>query len=151
MIKNKKGYLLIETIMAITVVATAITYVYGITMNNFIKQNNDVMKFNTTDGLYVAREVEKLFEENLPEFEQSANISNYVNITNKNSGIVQSLDINKIYFSKYDMTSLINNEKFPISLRTQLKSIEYEAGKCNYRYLIIFNDYSYSTIGVECN
>ena len=151
MLKNKRGYLLTETIIAITIIATIITVVYAISMNNYSIQNNTVMRYNTTDGLYIAKEVEKLFEESQSENIANIETSNYINLTNSKRQVIEALGIKNIYFSKYDMTTLIQNEKFPVSISNQLKSVDYETDKCNYRYLIIFTDNSYSTIGVECN
>ena len=151
MFKNKKGYLLTETIIAITVIATVITVIYAISMNNYSAQNNTVMRYNTTDGLYVAKEVEKLFEESQSENIANIETSNYMNLTNSKHQVIEALGIKKLYFSKYDMTTLLQNEKFPVSISNQLKSVDYEKDKCNYRYLMVFTDNSYATIGVDCN
>ena len=59
--KNNQGYMLAETIIALTVIATVITMVYAITMNNYIKQNNELIKYNTAEGLYSAKNVKKYF------------------------------------------------------------------------------------------
>lgn len=153
MLKNKKGYLLTETIIAITIIATIITVIYALAMSNYSNQNNSVMRYNTTDGLYIAKEVEKLFEESQSENIASVNAApnHYINMTSSKKQVIESLGIKKLYFSIYDMTDLLQNEKFPVSISNQLKSLDYDVNKCSYRYLMIFTDNSYSTVGVECN
>lgn len=151
MIKNNKGYMLTETIIALTVVATVITFVYAIVMNNYIKQDNEMTKYNTINGLYIAKEVDKTFYgdiENLKSQVSNAT-GKYIDITNKDQTILNPLNIKKIYFSKYNVTSVRDDAGIPNNVKKQLKSESYD-DRCNYRYLIIFNDDSYSTIGVNC-
>ena len=162
--RNKnKGYLLAESIIAITVVATVITIIFALIMNNYIKQDNEVTKFNTTQDLYVDVETQKLFQKIQPIFVQKLEDNNYFNIMAEKEEdfyneydietYAEKLDIRKMYFMKYDKASLnnlIDEEILPKIVKKELKDYEIEDKKCNYRYLIIYNDYSYSTIGVDC-
>ena len=153
---NNQGYLLAETIIALTVIATVITLVYAITMNNYINQNNNLMKFNTAEGLYSAKNVKKYFYEKELEFKTQAKNDNYIDITNEDASLVNELNIKKLYFSKYVVPSEMYTLKdIPYPVRRNLKSISpsessVNAKKCDYRYILIFKDDSYSTVGVSC-
>ena len=162
--RNKnKGYMLAESIIAITVVATVITIIFALIMNNYIKQDNEVTKFNTTQDLYVDVETQKLLQKVQPIFIQRLEEEDYINIMTETQEdfyneydietYSEKLDIRKLYFMKYNKTSLnnlINNETLPKIIKKELKNYDIEDNKCNYRYLIVYNDYSYSTIGVDC-
>lgn len=153
MLKNNKGYMLAETIIALTLIATVITMVYGITMNYYIKENNDINKFNTTEGLYCAKEVKKFFNDSVDQFKQQVNSNNYIDISNGDSNFLQLLDIDKLYFSKYNMTNeFLNQNDIPYSVKKELKKVNsnIQTQKCEYRYVLIFKDDSYSTIGIGC-
>lgn len=162
--RNKnKGYMLAESIIAITVVATVITIIFALIMNNYIKQDNEVTKFNTTQDLYVDVETQKLLNKIQPIFAQRLEEEDYINIlTEKEEDFYdeydietysEKLDMRKLYFMKYDKNSLdnlVDNEMLPKIIKKELRNYEIEDKKCNYRYLIVYNDYSYSTIGVDC-
>ena len=154
--KNNQGYLLAETIIALTVIATVITMVYAVTMNHYIKQNNELMRYNTSECLYTAKNVKKYFYTKELEFIEQAKVSNYVDITSEDATLMNSLNIKKLYFSKYVMTSdFMNIKDFPYQIRKDLKVINPEsssdeAKKCGYRYVVLFKDSSYSTVGVSC-
>lgn len=153
MLKNKMGYLLAETIIAITVVATVITIVYAITTNYYIKQDDEVTKYNTPQGLYTAEQVRKLcspIEEKY--FYTQLQTSDYIPV-NLDSKLNNNLNIDNIYFSKNDLTSLIRDERFSTRIKRFLKdkNNEYIQDNCKYRYVLIFNDDSYSVIGSHCD
>lgn len=156
--KNNQGYLLAETIIALTVIATVITLVYAISMNNYIKQNNELMKFNTAEGLYSAKNVKKYFYEYEAEYKAQtiASADKYIDITNQDADFMDKLNIKKLYFSKYVMeNNFINQKDIPYAIRKDLKSINPSASvdtpkKCDYRYVLLFKDNSYSSIGVSC-
>lgn len=152
MIKNKKGYLLAETIIAITVVATVITMVYAITTNYYIKQDNEVTKYNTPLGLYNAIEIEKLFS-NTDDYTINKLGSREYMIVDSCGDICTNLNIDKVYFAKKDITNLIKNENIPIRIKKFLteKNNEPSTDSCDYKYILFFNDDSYSIIGSNCD
>ena len=73
----------------------------------------------------------------------------YVNITNNTQDLCTYLDIKTLYFSDYNVTDNLIME-VPISYRRELRKEEYNNSKCKYRFLLIMQDDSFSTIGVEC-
>lgn len=159
--KCQKGYFLVETIISLTVVATIITILYGTITSSFIKQNNEISKFNTTEGLYTVREINEYFETDLDKLKEKITETNkYVDLeeymsTNSNSTTFKEfcneLNIKKLYFSNYDMSKLID-DKINVSMKKNLIiENKKDANRCNYRYLIIFNNNSYATVGIDCN
>mgnify|MGYP004512387747 CR=1 FL=1 len=158
----QKGYFLVETIISLTVVATIITIVYGAVTSSFIKQNDKLTKINTTEGIYATKEIDKYFKYDLEKLEKSITNENpyvdldaYVNDNySTNYGKFQTfydtLNIKELYFSKYNMESLI--QKAPLAIRKSLKlENSTDENRCNYRYLLIFEDNSFATIGIDCN
>ncbi len=159
----QKGYFLVETIISLTVVATVITILYVTITNSFIRQNDELTKINTTEGIYTAKEIDSFFKNDLNALESSITKDNsYIDLDsyvlqNKNDQLTtfrdfyKNLNVKKMYFSTYDITSLIKNE-INVSMRKNLNlENQKDVNKCNYRYLIIFNDNSYSTVGIDCN
>ena len=165
----QKGYFLVETIISLTVVATIITIVYGAVTSSFIKQNDKLTKINTTEGIYATKEIDKYFKYDLEKLEKSITNENpYVNLdtyvksnysTNheKFQLFYKALNIKKLYFSKYNMESLIKGTKIkgtktPLAIRKSLTlENSTDENRCNYRYLLIFEDNSFATIGIDCN
>lgn len=161
----QKGYFLVETIISLTVVATIITIVYGAVTSSFIKQNDKLTKINTTEGIYATKEIDKYFKYDLEKLKKSITNENpyvdldaYVNDNySTNYGKFQTfydtLNIKKLYFSKYNMESLIKEtEKTPLAIRKSLTlENSTDENRCNYRYLLIFEDNSFATIGIDCN
>lgn len=158
----QKGYFLVETIISLTVVATIITIVYGAVTSSFIKQNDKLTKINTTEGIYATKEIDKYFKYDLEKLEKSITNENpyvdleaYVNDNystdyDKFQTFYDTLNIKNLYFSKYDMKSLI--EKAPLAARKSLTlENSTDENRCNYRYLLIFKDNSFATIGIDCN
>lgn len=159
--KCQKGYFLVETIISLTVVATIITVLYGTITSSFIKQNNEITRFNTTEGLYTTKEIDKYFKSDLNELKEKITDTNkYIDLeeymnTNSNLTTFQKfcndLNVKKLYFSNYDMSKLID-DKINVSMKKDLIiENKKDENRCNYRYLIIFNDNSYATVGIDCN
>lgn len=155
MIKNNKGYLLAESIIAITVVATVITVVYAIIMNFYIKQDNEVTKYNTPQGLHNAREIKKLcaVRESFFISEMDEKNKTFLDITNFDFYVNKNLDIYKIYFTKSDLTNLIKEKEIPIRIKRFLREYNKEttSERCEYKYLVIYDDNSYSMVGTVCD
>jgi len=167
MLKDRKGYLITETIIAITIIATIITTIYVIIMNNLTKQSNDITKNNTAYGMYVLKEARKYYldnEEGYIEYLRDSN-NDYVEITDNAPAFFESINVYKLYFLGYDkLPVLISNEKIPYAIKKELKSEFKDTTsnneKCLYRYLLIFKeviddnklaDYSYATMGASCS
>ena len=135
---------------------------YGAVTSSFIKQNDKLTKINTTEGIYATKEIDKYFKYDLEKLEKSITNENpyvdldaYVNDNySTNYGKFQTfydtLNIKELYFSKYNMESLI--QKAPLAIRKSLKlENSTDENRCNYRYLLIFEDNSFATIGIDCN
>ena len=171
MSKNNKGYLLTETIIAITVVATIITVIYTTSMGNYRRQDIELNKANTSQDLYTAKELRKFLYNNETQFIEDMKVSEYgykklfdkkESDANSQDEITREedfmndlgnvLNIKYIYILNYnDMKRLIENELINTVIKNNLsKSTLGNENGCLYRYLIIYNDNSYSTIGIQC-
>lgn len=165
MSKNNKGYLLTETIIALTVVATVITVVYTMSLGNYTKQNIELTKANTAQDLYTAKELRKFLYDNEKNFVDNElagdykklfsldmnNLQNQTDTIKLLSDLSEKLDIKYIYISKYDVTSLLENEIINSQIKNSLLNYDVEnENNCQYRYIVIYNDNSYSSIGMYC-
>lgn len=158
MLKNNKGYFLAETIIVLTVVALAITTLYVNSMESYVKEKNELTKYNTVDGLYSANAVKKYLYKYVNDFKVNANINGYIDVNNYLNGqsikvnnvtFFKELNVKQLYFSTYDMTKLISSGVLKKNIQKELSNIENDS-KCTYRYIVIYNDYSYSLVGVSC-
>ena len=61
----------------------------------------------------------------------------------------KELNVNKVYLSLYDMKDLLNDNELNTNIKEDLGNIEND-NKCVYRYIVIFNDYSYSVSNLSC-
>ena len=149
MIKNNKGYLLAETIIAITVIATAITMVYAVSLNNYVNQDNEITKYNTTDGLYVLKEVYKYI--NIEKIDKKLVDQDCKELTNQISNIKATLNIHKLFYCNNNVDSITN--QVPYQIKDQIKKIDTTDG-CKNRYIIIMKSekegYSFATLGDSC-
>ena len=149
MSKNIKGYLLSETIIAIAAVATIITVVYSLSIGNYTKQNNALTKENTAEDLYLAKELRTFLYEKEEDYIQ--NFNNGYTPVNVSPDLHNFLNIKSIYLSEYNLTNVLNNE----AINSQIKRSLYlkedsNKNNCLYRYLVIYNDNSFSTLGIHC-
>lgn len=155
MLKNTNGYILTETMIGITVVATVITIVYGITMNYYIKQDNNITKYNTTQGLYSGKDIKKYFEKYNDQFIQElADGINVVDKTNELCGeFCENLNISKLYIAKHNETAiddLLNEDGVPNTVKSELMKETILNNVCDFDYIVIYNDDSYAVIGMNC-
>ena len=156
--KNNKGYFLVETIIVLTIVSTIITTLYVNSMNNYIKEKNELTKYNTVDGLYSANAIKKYLFIYEDELIKEVADKGYVNVNNffskKNMNIndidlFNELGFNRVYLSSYDMNKLVSSDELNSDMKNSVLN-EKNDGKCIYRYLVIYNDYSYGSVGLKC-
>lgn len=155
---NNKGYFLTEVIIVITIVALAITVLYVNSMSTYIKQDNELTKFNTSEGIYSVGAIKDYFANQEAIFKEQITETGYLDVLNyfDSASVVMkkdffnSLDVNKIYFTDYDLKSSIDEMSIVPSIKKDLKKLKYDEEVCEYRYIVIFNDNSYSTLGVDC-
>ena len=136
MSKNNQGYFLVETIIVLAIVATIITTLYVNSGQTYIKHKNELTKYNTVDGLYSANAVKKYLYTYEEDLKKAAKENGYTNV-------------NKVYLSLYDMKDLLKDNELNTNIKEDLGNIEND-NKCVYRYIVIFNDYSYSVSNLSC-
>lgn len=156
MSKNNQGYFLVETIIVLAIVATIITTLYVNSGQTYIKHKNELTKYNTVDGLYSANAVKKYLYTYEEDLKKAAKENGYTNVNNyfKNKNLdltkmdfFKELNVNKVYLSLYDMKDLLKDNE--LNIKEDLKLQEND-NKCVYRYIVIFNDYSYSVSNLSC-
>ena len=150
---NKKGYFLVEAIVSITIVAIVITVIFANMSKSYVNENNEITKYNTTEGLYTAKEVRNTLKENLTSFSTNLSTNSYIDVTsNINAAERGALDVKKIFFTFYEVPSgLLNRNDIPVLVKQNLTKTSENENNCSYRYIILFNDNSYSSIGVKCS
>lgn len=158
MSKNNQGYFLVETIIVLAIVATIITTLYVKSGQTYIKHKNELTKYNTVDGLYSANAVKKYLYTYEEDLKKAAKENGYTNVNNyfKNKNLdltkmdfFKELNVNKVYLSLYDMKDLLKDNELNTNIKEDLGNIEND-NKCVYRYIVIFNDYSYSVSNLSC-
>ena len=123
-----------------------------------MKEKNELTKYNTVDGLYSANAVKKYLYKYVNDFKVNANINGYIDVNNYLNGqsikvnnvtFFKELNVNKVYLSLYDMKDLLKDNELNTNIKEDLGNIEND-NKCVYRYIVIFNDYSYSVSNLSC-
>ena len=150
---NKKGYFLVEAIVAITIVAIIITVVFANLSKSYVNENNEMTKYNTTEGLYTAKEVNKALKNKISSYGTSLGTTSYVDATSDISETERTaLNIKKIFFTTYEIPNdFFSRADIPVLIKQNLTKPSENEENCEHRYIIIFNDNSYSSIGVDCN
>ena len=149
--KSQMGYLLTETIIAITVVATVVIIVYGLTINYYVKQDNNVTKFNTPQGLYNAQQVKKLLSPIEDDYVNSSFFRNNGYVVVDVGNIKEELGIKKMFLSNKNMYNLTHSLNIPKRARKIIQQHNSTSvDKCAYRYVILYDDNSYAVIGTVC-
>ena len=132
--------------------------IQNIIYQTYIKHKNELTKYNTVDGLYSANAVKKYLYTYEEDLKKAAKENGYTNVNNyfKNKNLdltkmdfFKELNVNKVYLSLYDMKDLLKDNELNTNIKEDLGNIEND-NKCVYRYIVIFNDYSYSVSNLSC-
>jgi hypothetical protein len=113
---NKKGFFVIETLVVITIVLTVLTIFYrqiATLYNNFEASIN----YDTVEAIHAANNVKQfLFQENINGMREVLGANLMLDITNHTfanqvyfDNLRDTLNIEKIYFTQYDINSIIDN------------------------------------------
>lgn len=149
--KNKKGFLLAETIIVSSVVITALIVIYM----QFIKVDNSYYKsfnYNNVNDLYLANQFKNfIFDNDKNKLFNSINTENlYLDVTSCDStyfteyvycsNLINAIDAKKIIIIKNSITDLININNYDLSdnLKTFIQNIK--SNDEGYRLIIEFND-----------
>jgi Tfp pilus assembly protein PilE len=156
---NKKGFFLIETIAIISVVAIVLVSLYSqisILYNNYIRNAN----YNTVESIHAVRNVKTYIEQHytpslISDLGSSTSplldIKNYgFDTTGYYNALITDLNIKNIYFSSYNINSLLTDYasyNIDASFLDYLKTLKVSDAKPDtYRIIIILNNGNYSNI-----
>ena len=106
--KNNKGYFLVETIIVLTIVSTIITTLYVNSMNNYIKEKNELTKYNTVDGLYSANAIKKYLFIYEDELIKEVADKGYVNVNNFFSKKNMNINDIDLFLVNFELTKNID-------------------------------------------
>ena len=153
-LKNiKKGFILIETLIVITLVGISLFYIY-IQFNLVFDQYQKSFQYNTVEGLYRANEIKQfLLQTNFSELIDPLNDGElYVEFSNCLFSdttlfcekLFSDLKIEKIFLLNEDITAFNNYVKnsnlFSDKIMIFIDYIKYERDYGGYRILIEFTD-----------
>lgn len=160
----QKGYFLVETIICLAVVATIMTVLYASITTSYVRQYDNLTKYNTTKGLYSLLEVKKFFTKDINDLKFQLGDNDYVLVNdyiendstedeiNFFKDFCSDLEIDKIYFTEYDLTKIIDAKVLgpKIQKNLNLEKDKHTNSTCFYRYVVIYTDGSYATAGIDC-
>ena len=153
---NKKGFVLAETIAVSVVVMTSLVIIY----TQFISVNNGYTRtfnYNSVNNLYLVNNIiEYIKQDGLSELKNGLNDQYYIDITSCSTEyfteyiycetLLDNLNVNKVIFTKANVTELKNNMN---GLSEKMKQfINYiSLNETNsYRLIVEFNNESYATL-----
>lgn len=148
--KNNKGFTMLETLIASTLIISTLVFLY-VQFNNFLTSTHESFEFNTVEGIHKARQLAQYYKKH-PSFQCNSYIEKpCINDRTTVSEIYQLLGVSNsilIYDSpsqNLDFSSVnsICNEtcqKFIKNVRTDTSET---------RLIVIYNDQSFATMLIE--
>lgn len=165
MLKNKKGFILAESLIVSTFVLTVLVFMF-IQFKNLNTSYKEHFNYNTIPDLYMANNLSNyLIETGYSKVETAlqSNSSNYIDLTNTTNisnylietgvwnNLISKSNIKKVLFTYYDLrpikTSIIES-----NYDQKLKNFIYKLktnGSEGYRLIVEYNDDTFSTIKIK--
>lgn len=149
----KKGFALLETIIVISFLAVSLLLLYG-TFTNMMNNSKRNILYDDASNIYKVYYLkEYLLLNNLTALLNNEDVkviscANF-SFTSCNT-LINELDINKMYISKYDLKEY-NEELYSSNFNNYMDSLS-NAEDNEYRLIIEFNNsdtYSYASIGLN--
>ncbi len=153
---NNQGFFLIETIAIVGIVITILVMLYSqiaTTQKNY--QLNS--KYNTSETIHAAKTIQEyLNQEGITSLVSDLSTNPILDITSyefDSTGyygqLLSDLGINKIYFSVYDVSPIINyygTYNIDLGMLRFLKSLRVIDTSSNYRIIMSFSNGEYSSL-----
>ena len=153
---NNQGFFLIETIAIVGIVVTILVMLYSqisITQKNY--QLNS--KYNTSETIHAAKTIQEYFnQEGITSLISDLSTNPILDITSYEfdttgyyEQLIDDLDINKIYFSVYDISPVINNYityNIDSGMLRFLRSLRVSDTSSSYRIIMSFSNGEYSSL-----
>lgn len=153
---NNQGFFLIETIAIVGIVITILVTLYSqisITQKNY--QLNS--KYNTSETIHAAKTIQEYFnQEGITSLISDLSTNPILDITSYEfdttgyyEQLLDDLDINKIYFSVYDISPVINNYvtyNIDAGMLRFLRSLRVSDTSSSYRIIMSFSNGEYSSL-----
>lgn len=153
---NNKGYMLVETLVATTIIVTALLFLY-VQYSNITKNYRESFSYNTTNNLYGAYNLKKyILEDGYNTLVEELENHDYVDITDCSSNyfvdedycevLISSMEIKQVFFTTED----VSNIDFEVNdaFKSFIKKIVYDDVE-EHRLLIEFNDETFATVLVS--
>ena len=146
---KKNGFVLLETLIATTLIATVFTIMYlefGTINENYKKTYNN----NTVEKLYATNNIKNFILGN--GYESISSTTSYIDITNCNSftnqsqctNLINVLEVKQAIFLKDDITnikeSLINDSSISDNFKKFISNLNYDTIVDGYRLIVEYND-----------
>lgn len=156
---NDKGFLLAETLIVATFLATTLLFLY-IQLNNVVKSYYTSFKYNTANSLYAANNiVDYITSDGLDKLKTDISSNNYINITNCPNNyfketnyceiLFDSLKVKTAIFTKEDLTDLKkSNIKLDQTMVDFINYIDYEKND-SYRVIVEFKDNTFASLRIK--
>lgn len=155
---NKRGFFLVETIVVVTIAATVLVILYT-QINSFFSNYNRTSKYNTVDAVHAVHNIKLTIVENytpnlITDLDTSGpifDITSYdFDADNYYDTLIDKLNIDKVYFTPYDINDVIDNyETYDINaslldfLKTQRVN---DTKEDTYRIIIMLNNGHYGSV-----
>jgi len=146
----KRGFVLLETLIVISLVSIALVSLYG-TFNSVITNNKKNVLYDDVANIYKVYYLKEYLDFNSLLDNQDIKIVSCSNFKNSScNSLVNEFKINKIYITKYDLKSY-NKDLYSSSFNNYLSIL---SNKDNYKYRLVvefLNDdtYAYASLGLS--
>ena len=139
----KKGFALLETIVAVSILAVSLLMLYG-TFLNMVNNSKRNILYDDVSNIYIAYYLKEYLSLNELDVSQDINI---IDIDNKD--LINKLNINKIYVTKYDLKNNNNLNNYGSMFKEYVRSLS-NKDNFKYRFIVEFKnkeEYAYASVG----
>ena len=139
----KKGFALLETIVAVSILAVSLLMLYG-TFLNMVNNSKRNILYDDVSNIYIAYYLKEYLSLNELDVSQDINI---IDIDNKD--LINKLNINKIYVTKYDLKNNNNLDNYGSMFKEYVRSLS-NKDNFKYRFIVEFKnkeEYAYASVG----
>jgi len=154
---NNKGFMLVETLIVTTIVASFIIFMYA-EVHTIINNFNRTINYNTAHATYAVGNVRKLIynDNNLAKLTNSLEDSMYVNVITTSfsnqqysDALFNVLDVKRVIMVKNDVNALKKfdyTHDFTVDLQSFIKALKQEGSSSSYMLILELNNGEFANL-----
>lgn len=155
--KNDRGFMLVEILLVVTVIATSMIFLY-IQISNMKESYEESFSYNPITSIYAMENMKRfLVDDGIDKLKDALKEEKYIDLSNcdvkyiTNSSyctmLFEKINVENLYFTKQNVSPLYV-EDFESDMKKFIKYISYDNTE-TYRIIVKYNDGTFSSTKVE--